>query len=116
MSSFRQLLKVRKMVGGHLDGGRWVEGAESILTIKTTVQPATPKDLLALPEGRRTRATFVLFTKTKMDTAEVENPYRIKLFGDEYEVVGVEPWQNGVRPHFRILVQKTQATAEAVDA
>lgn len=114
MSSFRQVLKVRRMVGGERDdNGRWVEGSEATIRIRASVQPATPKDLMALEEGRRNRATFVLFTSTRLETVDTQNPYRVKLFGsDDYEVVGVEAWQNGVRPHFRILAQKINATAE----
>lgn len=115
MSFFGGMLVVRRMTGGAVGaGGVWVEGVETKINIKASVQPATPKELLALEENRRNRQTFILYTKTKLDTVEAQNPYRIRLFKstDDYEVVGVEPWQNGILPHFRITVQKIEPTAE----
>lgn len=111
MSSFRQPIQVRQVTGGAYDAnGRWSGETEVKETIQASVQPASPKDLLALEEGRRSRASFVLFSKSKLESIGAQNPHRIKLFGDEYEVVGAEPWQNGVRPHFRYIVQKVAAT------
>jgi hypothetical protein len=117
MSSFRKPLTVREVTGGGYDSnGRWAGETEAPLTIRASVQPSSPKDLQALPENRRTHASFTLYTDTLLRTVESQNPHRVRLFGDDYEVVAVEAWQNGVRPHFKAIVQKRAKIAEAVDA
>jgi hypothetical protein len=117
VSSFRKPIKIRDVAPGAMDAnGRWVEGAEVARTIRATVQPASGKDLLALEEGRRNRATYVLYTDSLLEIKDAKNPPRVTLFGDDFEAVHVEPWQNGVRPHFKGLFQKRQKVAEAVDA
>ena len=113
-SSFRRKIVVRRMSGGELKRGRWVGQTETPGEILASVQPATVKDLQALEEGRRQRSSWVLFTSTKLNTIEAgQNPDRVVINGDDCEVVTCDPWQNGVRNHFRILIQKMPATAEA---
>lgn len=113
-SSFRRKIKIHRMSGGELRRGRWTGQTATPGEIMASVQPATVKDLQALEEGRRFRASWVLFTDTKLNTIEAgQNPDRVVLNGDECEVVTCDPWQNDVINHFRILVQKMPATAEA---
>ena len=100
------------MEGGEIVRGKWSGETEAKEWVYASVQPASDKELLSLEEGRRSRKSFVLFTSTPLETVGVQNPPRIRLFGDDYEVVRSEPWQNGVLSHFRLLVQKL----EAVDA
>jgi hypothetical protein len=46
--------------------GRMQPGATSALSIRASVQPASGRDLLRLPEGRRSIETRVLYTTTPL--------------------------------------------------
>lgn len=108
ISGFRRKLIARQISGGAVDiNGRWTGESESDIALWASVQPATAQDLLTLEEGRRNRASFVLFTDTELNTFNEQNPHRIQLFGEEYEVVGRANWQNEILSHYRVLVQKT---------
>ena len=107
MSGFRRKLIARQVSGGAVDiNGRWTGESESDISIWASIQPATSQDLLTLEEGRRNRSTFVLFTDTELNSFNEQNPHRIQLFGEEYEVVSRGDWQNEVLSHYRVLVQK----------
>jgi type 1 glutamine amidotransferase len=47
---------------GAMVSGRWVAGASTAETIRASVQPAGPRDLLHLPEGDRTKAAVKIYT------------------------------------------------------
>lgn len=86
----------------------------STLTIRACVQPATGKDLLRLPEGRRSNETRALFTTTQLYTGDIASAFQadqVIIDGDPWEVQHVEDWnqggamnQNGATA-YRIIVQ-----------
>ena len=68
------------------------------ITIKASVQPATGKDLLRLPEGRRSNETRVLYTTTQLDCGDVDGPYEaatVPIDGAFWEVQHCESWNQG---------------------
>jgi len=84
------------------------------ITIKACVQPATGKDLLRLPEGRRSNETRVLFTTTELDCGDVDSDFEadtVTIDGAFWEVQHVEFWTQGgflnqTRPAgYRVIVQ-----------
>lgn len=107
MSGFRKAVTMRRPAPGSHVEGRWVPGAMGAdQTIYASVQPASGEDLERLPEGARNRAAYALFTDTELQAGSIEakrEPDRVVLFGAEYEVLHIEPWQNNVINHFKAL-------------
>ena len=110
-SSFRKPLTLKRFVAGAYVNGRWIEGASTPSTIQASVQPPTPDDMLLLPEGRRRQAEFLLFTDTKLLTADSNtgiNADEITINGEQYEVIGIWEWQNNVINHFKVIVGRVK--------
>ena len=97
--------------------GGYVQGKYSTIdgtseTIKGSFQPANGQELQALPEGRRQRQTFKVYTKTELtaprqDRSGDETPGDIIEYKNKrYEVVTVGPWENGIINHFKAIIQE----------
>jgi hypothetical protein len=83
---------------------------DATFTITASVQPASGKDMLRLPEGRRANETRVLFTTTQLYTGDQGSNYEADLVtidGDDWEVQTVSDWLNwgGGLPFYRCIVQ-----------
>lgn len=89
--------------GGYDDAGEWVEGSgQTDTTIYATVQPMKPKEMLSLPEGRRERQSYVLYTDTRLNTLlENNDPDRVIINTNEYEVVKRYNWKNSIINHYK---------------
>lgn len=80
------------------------------ITISASLQPATGRDLLRLPEGRRANETRVLFTTTEMFTGDLGETFDADLVtieGDDWEIQHVEEWidAGGARVGYRCILQ-----------
>lgn len=77
--------------------------------ITASVQPATGKDLLRLPELRRTNETRAIFTTTQLFTGDQGTAYEADLVtidGDPWEVQHVEDWvQAGSGVAYKCIAQ-----------
>lgn len=73
--------------GGYQDAnGNWVEGSETIVPIKCSLQPFRNGDSQRdLPEGIRSDEVYVVYTKTPILSADD----RTKRKADEIEIQGV---------------------------
>lgn len=106
----------RKNAGSYVDG-IWVEGSETTIPITASIQPTTGEEMLSLPEGRRNKKTYSLFTSTHINViVSGKNPDQIEIFGERYEVVRVDPWQNnppvfGIVNHYKFYAQALEAIA-----
>lgn len=110
-SSFRKSIVVQRqgLDGAYVDG-RWTtndpnDGSDSF-TIKASVQSPTPRELEAMPEGRRNNDSVVLFTDTQLFTAETslkKNPDIVIIDNEPYEVLSVAKWRNNIRNHYKIV-------------
>lgn len=92
------------------DNGRVVPSANtSVVPIIASIQPATGRDLMRLPEGRRSIETRVVYTVTKLLTGYSGAPHEadwIDFDGQTWEVQHVEQWlQTGGDPAYRCVVQ-----------
>ena len=78
-----------------------------------TLQPASGADLYSLDEGMRDSEIFTIFTETivrtvirgsanKADEVFIDSPYTPSP--GWFTVVKSKVWQNGIVPHYRILV------------
>lgn len=102
----RNLTGVRFSAGTRVKG-RWVEGAQSVITFKASVQPISPEIMATVPEGRRDSARFALFTDFRLMTANdeaVTNADRVTIDGVAYEVFAVDIWQNNLINYYMALV------------
>lgn len=107
----------RKNPGAYVDG-RWVEGGETLIVILASIQPTTGEEMLSIPEGRRDRKTYALFTKTPVEVIHgvnnSTNPDQVEIYGERYEVTRVEVWQNnpsvfGIVNHYKIYASALEA-------
>jgi len=102
-----------------LTGGVFAFGAASDIIVVGSLQPASPKDLLALAEGHRARARWELYVpldqpalRTVGGTAE-EPADRAVVNGAEHDVIEVEGWPVGMRlDHRRYVLLAPERPAE----
>ncbi len=77
--------------------------------IDGSVQPAGGKDLLRLPEGRRTNETRVLFTTTQLYTGDQGQEFEadwVTIDGEYWEIQHCEDWvQSGGGTAYRCILQ-----------
>jgi hypothetical protein len=112
---FRIPVNLYRKAAGTYVNGIWVEGGETLIVITASIQPTTGEEMLSLPEGRRNRKTYSLFTSTKINLISTgTNPDQVQIFGERFEVVRVEPWQNnppvfGIVNHFKFFAQALEA-------
>ena len=102
----------RKSAGAYVDGV-WVEGSETAFTFYGSIQPLIGKDMLSLPEGRRNRETYLIYTSTQLMSVDVdgqENPDIIVINGNDFEIINVESWQNGIYNHYKAIASKKQVS------
>lgn len=79
-------------------------------TITASIQPASGKDMLRLPEGRRANETRTLFTATQLYTGDQGSGYEadlVEVDGDLWELVTVSDWLHwaGLPGFYRCLIQ-----------
>ncbi len=88
------------------DSGEIVLGTPTTFTIKASVQPADRVQMEAQPQLRDYKQAFTLFSNSELLTSEASKSESdvVSIYGKEFEVVTVEPWQNGIRSHYKILV------------
>lgn len=97
----------RRTKGGFVRG-RAQSTTDTTLTITASVQPASGRDLLRLPEGRRMTETRVLFTTTLLlagdSTREAD---LVTINGESWETQTCEQWiQAGAQgTGYRCIVQ-----------
>lgn len=77
-------------------GRKTADGSADIFIVDPIVcYPSRPSEIQLLPEGLRTEASVVLFTKEKLNTVEQPNgtePDQITFEGSNYELHSVASW------------------------
>lgn len=112
---FRMPLTLYRKNPGTYINGLWVEGGETAISITASVQPASGEEMLSLPEGRRNRKTYSLFTTPDVEVIhDGANPDQIIIYGERYEVIQVQVWQNnpavfGIVNHYKFYAQALEA-------
>ncbi len=82
---------------------------ETPIPITASVQPTTGEEMLSIPEGRRNRKSYALFTSTKVEVIHTgANPDQVSIYGERYEIIRVEIWQNnppvfGIINHYKFI-------------
>ncbi len=102
---------VTRMTAGALVHGEWTQTAGTPFAVRCSIQPMSPAALSALPECRRELRSYTLFTKTKLNDVNSQNPDRVTIEDEgEFEVFSCNSWQNAIIPHYEVIVQKVQKT------
>lgn len=70
-----------RMVGAYDAKGKWVPGVATIGAIMATVQPASGRQLMDMPEGIRTEAKYVMWSEkaTVVDDIVIYGGQRYKV-------------------------------------
>lgn len=105
------VLKQRNTAARERVAGRWYEPPPVSTTIQASVQPATPEDAQALPEGVRASTAQVVYS-----TSEVRPQGRLAANlgdilswgGHDYECVSVEDWNTNGRYWRAVCVRLAQ--------
>ncbi|TQE99496.1 MAG: hypothetical protein FKY71_08295 [Spiribacter salinus] len=106
---FRKPLTVQRQQPGEYVNGIWTPGGITPFTVQASVQPASPEDMERLPEGRRDRQSFMLYSDLALRAADDNtgvNADVVEIDGADYQVQMTAPWQNGVIPHNVALVTR----------
>lgn len=94
-----------------LVNGRRVAGAMAVIPdVVACVQPASGRDLLRLPEGRRSIETCVVFTATELlvgGEGKDNDADLIEIGGEQWECQQVQQWTDpdGGAVGYRCIVQ-----------
>lgn len=70
--------------------GDWIEGGESTSTIRATVQPAQGRQLQDMPEGVRSEAQWLIWSRTELKLDDT-----IGKDGKTYRVIHLWPRDEG---------------------
>lgn len=81
--------RIRKAAGGYNLDGDAVPGSPSTVPIMAAVQPASGRQLMDLPEGLRTEAQFIIWSRST-----IEENDRITYAAETWRVVFVWPRPN----------------------
>ena len=90
------------------DTAKWIPGTPKKFHVLASVQPLTPYEMQSLPEGRRARAAYTLFSDSHLQTVTDNNPDTLVIDGLVFEVLSVAPFQNGILNHYRCVVSKME--------
>jgi hypothetical protein len=108
---FRKAIPLKRVSpGAYDDNGVWIEGAVTTIQIRASVQPTTAEDVATVPENRRAGAEYKLYSDFAFRGVleDTHNPDKVTLFGQEYEVTKVAPWDNGIVPHYKAILTRVQ--------
>lgn len=100
---FRSPITIYRKSGGQYVDGYWEEGTTETISSTASIQAlsGTKNNTSGIEEnmnafGRNNTKVFTLYTSTYIRTVEEQNPDRVEIFGDLYEVQQVKPWQNNL--------------------
>jgi len=98
-------LTIKPKNTGSWISGRWTETVASTYEIKGSWQPANPRQVETLPEGRKDKETMQLITFTKLNTVQSsKNPDIIIVDGVEYEIYSRADHQNILKHYVYLAV------------
>lgn len=80
----------RATAGGYNEDGEWVPGASTTATIRAAIQPASGNQLMDVPEGMRTEARWLLWSRS-----EVRENDTVTSGGVSYRVMYLWPRAEG---------------------
>lgn len=105
---------VTRRASGGFSRGIAQDTTDTTFTITGSLSPASGRDLLRLPELRRSNETRVLFTTTQLQVGDPGELYEadwVSIDGAQWEVQHVESWgQPGGGQAYRCILQAPQVS------
>ncbi len=92
--------------------GRSTPSPSTTFDCEASIQPATPMQMSAMPEGRTAFKTFIVFTEVELrgvDPDNKRNPDKVTFQGEVYEVFKVDPWLDEFLGHYESIIQLVHA-------
>jgi len=90
--------------------GRAVAAAATTFVVEASIQPATDRDLAALPELERTKDTIKIYLVEELKVADDQAHTAADAFdwrGQRWRIVSVSRHGEGVLDHHRALAQRS---------
>ena len=84
------MTRTRETADSYTDGGDLIPGSSSTASIKAVIQPTTGNQLMDMPEGVRTEARWMVWSRS-----EVKEDDRITNAGVTYRVLFAWPRAEG---------------------
>lgn len=111
---FRRKVTIRRKSGGHVnDDGVYVPGTAEEIVIRASVQPLNKDEKAqytqANPDGEHTANLIKIYTNYPLRTSKQINGNDADVvlwMGNQYKVVGVDPYQSGVISHYKAVAQE----------
>lgn len=108
----RQPLTAYPIINGEYINGKFNEEKGTPYIIIASVQPLTERELQSLPEGRRNKDAFTLFSSDLLNTLDEQNPDIVVIDGEDYEVFKRATWGNKIINHYKYIVVKLDTPEE----
>lgn len=83
-------IALEQQIGAYNADGKWVISGNQLVATQGTVQPATGRQLMDLPEGVHTEARFLLWTRSVLAEGDI-----VGYAGARYRVVFLWPRPEG---------------------
>jgi hypothetical protein len=92
-------ISVFTVTGGVSQPTVTISNSPTILNATASVQPIKGEEVMLVPEGRRDRETYTMFTSTQILGVTTQNPDQVTVLkgpytGIVFECIEIQPWQN----------------------
>jgi hypothetical protein len=95
---FRSPISILRLTPGSYVDGKWVEGTSSTIAATASLQPVSGQEIMFLPESRRERIDYKMYTSTPINDLTTANPDQIQFSVggslQTFEVFQIFTWQN----------------------
>ena len=91
---------------GEYTNGYYHENILSTFSVFASIQPLSDREMQSLPEGRRNKETYKLFSFSLLNTVEEQNRDVVIINGETFEVIKRGTWKNGIIDHYTYIVVK----------
>lgn len=108
-------VSVRRRAAGSYNPatGEYAPAADQVVSLTAHIQPASPRQMLALPEGQRTAETLVVFSGSELRAASSPGGADGDVLtwrGEEFAVISVEQWKE-MGDFYKALAQRRDQEA-----
>lgn len=92
-------INVFTVTGGVSQPSITISNSPTIINSTASVQPIKGEEVMLVPEGRRDRETYTMFTSTQILGVTTQNPDQVTVLkgpytGIVFECIEIQPWQN----------------------
>lgn len=93
------VISVFTVTGGASQPSITISNSPTIIAATASVQPLQGKEVQLVPEGRRDRESYTMYTSTQIMGVTTQNPDQVTVLkgpftGFVFEVISINDWQN----------------------